>query len=80
MYSKAAEEEDRKMVERWQKDADGILIFVSPHFGIRTALYINWKPIDRSIRCCPRCAPCCDRPGSETEQPGNLCILSWAHL
>ena len=30
MYSKAAEEEDNKMVGRWQKDADGILIFVSP--------------------------------------------------
>ena len=30
IYSKAAEEEDNKMVERWQKDADGILIFVSP--------------------------------------------------
>ncbi len=28
-YSKAAEDEDNKMVERWQKDADGILIFVS---------------------------------------------------
>ncbi|KAH9998211.1 hypothetical protein BJV77DRAFT_740606 [Russula vinacea] len=27
IYSKAAEEEDNKMVERWQKDADGILIF-----------------------------------------------------
>ena len=30
MYSKAAEEVDNRMVERWQKDADGILIFVSP--------------------------------------------------
>ena len=30
MYSKAADEEDNKMVERWQKDADGILIFVRP--------------------------------------------------
>ena len=30
IYTKAAEEEDNKMVERWQKDADGILIFVSP--------------------------------------------------
>ena len=29
IYSKEAEEEDDKMVERWQKDADGILIFVS---------------------------------------------------
>ncbi|KAH9987587.1 hypothetical protein BJV77DRAFT_774309 [Russula vinacea] len=27
IYSKAAEEEDRNMVECWQKDADGILIF-----------------------------------------------------
>ncbi|KAN0105399.1 hypothetical protein V8E52_011066, partial [Russula decolorans] len=27
IYSKAAEDEDNKMVERWQKDADGILIF-----------------------------------------------------
>ena len=29
MYSTAAEDEDNKMAERWQKDADGILIFVS---------------------------------------------------
>ena len=29
MYTKAAEDEDNKMVERWQRDADGILIFVS---------------------------------------------------
>ncbi|KAN0105295.1 hypothetical protein V8E52_010844 [Russula decolorans] len=27
MYSKAAEDEDKKLVERWHKDADGILIF-----------------------------------------------------
>jgi hypothetical protein len=30
IYSKAAEEEDNKMVRSWQKDAEGILIFVSP--------------------------------------------------
>ena len=38
IYSKAAEEEDNKMVERWQKDADGILIFVSSHVAIHVAL------------------------------------------
>ncbi|KAI9507342.1 hypothetical protein F5148DRAFT_981554, partial [Russula earlei] len=27
MYSKIAEEEDNKMTKRWQKDADGLLIF-----------------------------------------------------
>jgi hypothetical protein len=32
MYTKMSEEEDNKMVDRWQKDADGILIFVSCHF------------------------------------------------
>ena len=30
MYTKAAQEEDNKMVESWQRDAEGILIFVSP--------------------------------------------------
>ena len=38
IYSKAAEEEDNKMVERWQKDADGILIFVSSSVGIYIVL------------------------------------------
>ena len=38
MYSKFAEEEDNKMTDRWTKDADGILIFVSPHINIHTTL------------------------------------------
>ena len=41
IYSKAAEEEDNKMVERWQKDADGILIFVRPRVGTHATLRIN---------------------------------------
>jgi hypothetical protein len=32
MYVKIAEEEDNKMAEQWQKDADGILIFVSSQY------------------------------------------------
>jgi hypothetical protein len=35
MYSKASEEEDSKMAESWQKDADGILIFVSLRVDIQ---------------------------------------------
>jgi hypothetical protein len=31
MYSTIAEEEDSKMVERWQKDTEGIIIFVRPN-------------------------------------------------
>ena len=34
MYSKVAEEEDNKVVARWQKDAEGILIFVGPFVPI----------------------------------------------
>jgi hypothetical protein len=41
IYSKAAEDEDNKMVDRWQKDADGILFFVSPCIAIRRSLHIN---------------------------------------
>ena len=41
IYSKVAEEEDNKTVERWQKDGDGILFFVSPRVGIRPSSHIN---------------------------------------
>ena len=41
IYSKAAEEEDKKMVEQWQKDAEGILIFVSHRVHIRLSLHMN---------------------------------------
>ena len=51
MYTEAAEEEDNKMVERWQRDADGILIFVSPCLGTHIVLCINWNNIDWSILC-----------------------------
>jgi hypothetical protein len=41
IYSKATQEEDNKMTERWQKDADGILIFVSPRVDIHLSLHTN---------------------------------------
>ena len=79
IYSKAAEEEDNKMVERWQKDADGILIFVRPRASA-LCIISSWHTIDRSILCCSRRTPCCDCPGPQTKQPGYFCILSWKHL
>jgi len=36
VYYNAADIEDNKMVESWQKDADGILFFVSPPVGIHS--------------------------------------------
>jgi hypothetical protein len=37
MYSKHAEEEDKKMTKRWTKDAGGIIIFVRPE-----ANFVYW--------------------------------------
>ena len=41
MYSKLAKEEDDELVDRWKKDADGILIFVSPSVDIHTSAHTN---------------------------------------
>ena len=68
------------MVERWQKDADGILIFVSPRVAICLYLSMNWNTIDRSILCRSRCPPFCYRPGFKTKQSGYLRILPRQHL
>ena len=38
VYHNAADIEDNKIVESWQKDADGILFFVSPRVGIHSYL------------------------------------------
>jgi hypothetical protein len=38
MYLDRAEEEDKKMAEGWSGDADGILVFVSPHFSAHSFL------------------------------------------
>ena len=43
MYTQIAQEEDDKMAEGYQKDADAILIFVSPNIGFCAIVYINWK-------------------------------------
>ena len=80
IYSKAADDEDNKMVERWQKDADGILIFVSHRVDICLSLNINRSTIDRSIFCRSRCTPCRHSPGPQAEQSGYLHILPWKHL
>ena len=40
MYYNAADIEDNKMVESWQKDADGILFFVSPPVGIYSYIIV----------------------------------------
>jgi len=43
IYSKVTEEADNRMTERCQKDAESILVFVSPHVSLYTTLRINWN-------------------------------------
>jgi hypothetical protein len=45
MYRKMAEEEDNKVAERWQKDADGILIFVRPlaYLPVISHIHSNYR-------------------------------------
>jgi Family of unknown function (DUF6535) len=38
MYIKMTEEADNKMADRWQKDADGILIFVSLYIRLQAKM------------------------------------------
>ena len=76
MYSKIAEDEDDKMAESWQKDADGLLIFVGRRILIHTRAHINWKTIDRFILCFGRHAACLDSPGPEARPSGHISILS----
>ena len=57
------------MVECRQKDADGILVFVSPPVGIHGG-YLLFT--DQSTLCCQCCASFCDRSGPEVKQSGYL--------
>jgi hypothetical protein len=67
------------MVERWQKDADGILIFVSPQVRFCTNAWVD-RPIDRFILCCRRCIPRRVISGPETRPARNLRFLPQEHL
>jgi hypothetical protein len=76
MYAKMAEEEDSKMVERWNADADGILIFVSPPLSFHTIKRINLKIVDWFVLCNRCFLGGGVSPGSQAEFAGYLCILS----
>jgi hypothetical protein len=67
LYSKIAEEEDNKLTDRWQKDADGILIFVSVHTTTSVVTRINGstRPVF-SLRPSPRYFPCPYRTSGPT--------------
>ena len=80
MYSKFAQEEDGKVTERCQRNADGMLVFVSPHEYFRVAAYTNLRNIGRSILSDRRHINYPHFPRSETKSAGCLCVLSREYL
>ncbi len=76
MYLEMATEEDKKMVENWKADADGILIFVS--LSSNLVLHTNSIVIDWFILCCCRVVDLSVDSGHSTEPTGNLQLLSAA--
>ena len=80
MYSKLAGEEDDEMVDRWQKDADGILIFVSPSIDVHTNTHTNQDVLDWSVLCRGSWTTRHLRPGPQAKFSRYLCILSREYI
>jgi hypothetical protein len=80
MYSKMAEEDDNKMAERWQKDADSVLIFVSSAVGFDVNARIDRETINWFILCSCCRVGCGVDPGPETKLAGHLCILPGEYI
>ena len=70
MYFQMATEEDKKMVESWKADADGILIFV--RLSSDLVLHANSMVIDWSILRCCRNFDLGVNTGYPTESSGHL--------
>ena len=78
MYSKITKEEDDRVAERWQKDADGILIFVSLHNTThehKLGIILDWFILRSSRR-----TTCRIRPGPQTEFSRYFRILPRKYL
>ncbi len=80
LYSKIAEEEDKLKTERYQKDADAILIFVSPHVNFSFACRTQPEDIGWFILGHPRRIYWNIFPRPETKLSGYRCVLSHADL
>ena len=69
------------MADRWQKDADGLLIFVSPHVtSTHLSVVTNVNIADRFILCCSFGIARSVNPRLEAKFTGYLCILSCQYL
>ena len=73
MYLEMAEEEDKKLAESWQADADGILTFVCLHLPAPCFTPSHHASfVDRFILCCRCIIDLCIDPGHSAEPTGYL--------
>ena len=75
MYLDRVIEEDRRMVESWKGDADGMLVFVGLQTTSHTSAY-NLEIIDWSLLCLGRGIAGSVYPGYSAELAGHLSFLS----
>ena len=81
MYLEMATEEDKKMVENWKADADGILIFVRLYPPILCFTPTqNSTAIDWSLLRCRRNVDLSLHSGYSAEPTGHLQLLPRQHL
>ena len=79
MYLDRVIEEDRRMVESWKGDADGMLTFVGLQTTSYTSAY-NLQILDWSLLCRGRSIACGVYPGYSAELAGHLSFLSRTYL
>jgi hypothetical protein len=79
MYLDRVIEEDKKMVESWKGDAEGMLTFVGLQTTSHTSAY-NLEILDWSLFCRSRSIACSVCPGYSAELAGHLSFLSRTYL
>jgi len=80
MYSRVTADEDNNVARRWQKDSQGIMLFVSPYECLHTTQRVNLKTIDWFILCHRRGIACSNDPGPQAKPSGDHRILSPEHV
>ena len=79
MYLDRVIEEDRRMVEGWKGDAEGMLTFVGLQITSHAAAY-NLEITGWSLLCRGRSIACSDCPGYSAEPARHLSFLSRTYL
>jgi len=79
MYLDRVIKEDRRMVEGWKGDAEGMLTFVGLQTTSHTSAY-NLQIVGWSLLCRGRSIACSDYPGYSAELAGHLSLLSRTYL